>query len=169
VAPFDDYKYGHQMSLGKAFTVLPGVGGPAFLGNTRNGYVHSSFRLYKKFVSHVVDSGNYHLGVAEALSRRDINSHFVSLSHHLIGCPETQLWTNLPAVFENVEVQKTETGLYISTGGPAASMCVMSQDGGKTYWKVVRNAKEYEFQNIPDTVYVTLTKPNYIPYQVSVF
>lgn len=102
---FDDIKY----NAGESFTVGGLYGGPAFLGNTRNGYyggVNSSLGLELGFAK-CLNNGNYNIGIAEANSKTPAitpnisMSHYLRLTHNLIGCPEFEIWTGntIPYVY----------------------------------------------------------------------
>ncbi len=72
--PFDDYSHlPEERNLGEGFTVMYESGGPAFLGNTRYGWVGTSYRPYQQFADliklatyHPESGKSYlHLGVAD--------------------------------------------------------------------------------------------------------
>ena len=103
--PFDDYSTtGYNM--GEAFTVAGMYGGPAFLGNTRYGYREPSNYLYNAFARRVA-GGERHLGIAEAMSKVDYNGRFVNHSHNLIGCPEMEMWTDIPVILKDFTTKTT--------------------------------------------------------------
>lgn len=96
-------------------------GGPAFLGNTREGYYknYASATLEEEFVN-LIKAGNC-IGAAEALSKAYLNenkdsvnevntdlAHKVILAHHLIGCPEFSMWTDIPSVTAIYQVTRTD-------------------------------------------------------------
>lgn len=84
-------------SFMEAFLFLPNKGGVAYLGNTRWGWVSSSFQLEKKFIEYVFSDTARHLAVAEALSKiyyptkRDIG-----YGHNVFGDPEMKIWAHPP-------------------------------------------------------------------------
>lgn len=108
-----------------ANNVAPNVMGAAFLGNSGSGISGCSYQIFKLFadqVGHDILHGSEdvaecamwlpitpechyydfssHLGVAEALSKSNYSygyNHFLRLSHILVGCPETPMWTNTPS------------------------------------------------------------------------
>ena len=85
VTPFDIYKqYNVTYNIGSSFTVAGLYGGPAFLGNTRSGWIGPSVRLEKLFVEQI-KSNSYQLGVAEALSKATFSDKWCKLTHSLIG------------------------------------------------------------------------------------
>ena len=166
--PFDDYHTNYdQRNLGEAFTSMFSGGGPAFLGNTRFGWVGSSYKLYQKFADLLSSGGfNLHLGVAEAVSRYNNSAmkHYLSYSHNLVGCPETKLWTDQPSVYANVSVTDGGTYLTVNTGVAGSTISVCSMDNGQTYSLVADNVSSYTFTTGVRPLYITVTKSNYIPF-----
>ena len=164
--PFDDYKHENQKNIGEAFTELPDIGGPIYLGNTRYGYVKSSFELYKKFIEQILDSGRVNFGQAEAYSKRNLNNHFLNLSHNLLGCPETVLWTDVPSNFTQVVVKREGKNVTVDIlDVENCRICLMSKgDKGKSFWEMTNGRSKHTFYNVPSSFYVTVTKHNYLPY-----
>ena len=165
--PFDDFKHdSSQKNLGEAFTVLNQTGGPNYLGNTRYGYVSPSTNLFNQFIDAIVNSYKYHFGEAEAISKQNYSSHYLRLSHNLIGCPETELWTDIPSEFSDVEITEENGDVTVNTGGVSgANICVMSSDDeGELYWDTAKDVSGHTFPNVPKPYYVTVTKHDYLPY-----
>ena len=173
VTPFNhtkNYNNNGSMNCGEAFTILPQTGGIAFLGNTSYGWVYSSSQMYKKFATLVnYNDFHSHLGVSECLSRYQYGMLDISYSHNLIGCPETQMWTNLPQKFESASITKTGSTVTVNTGGITdCKICLMSaNDNGASYYSVDPTSSETVFDNVPEGYYVTISKYNYIPYMYS--
>jgi len=90
----------------------------------------------------------------------------VKLSHNLIGCPETELWTSIPARFISASVSESGNNVTVNTGGVAGStICVMSAfDNGSSYYQKMENVSSGTFTNVVKPYLVTITKHNYIPY-----
>ena len=79
----------------ESYMFEPGAG-VAFLGNTRWGWVSSSYNLEKKFVSRVFNDSTNILSVAEALSKIDYPNHRdLAYGHNLFGDPEMSLWISV--------------------------------------------------------------------------
>jgi hypothetical protein len=167
--PFDDYDFWGinnkilvgSRTIGTSFTVAYTGGGPAYLGNTRDGYDGPAQRLGKIFNDSL--SLFQQLGVAEAKSKIGFNDHWTCLTHNLLGCPETPMWTSAPALF-NGSVSENGTSITVNTSGVVAKICVMSalNDG---YFQVQTGVSSYTFTNVSKPYYVTITKANYIPCQ----
>ncbi len=166
--PFDDYSTPTgAKNLAKAFTCLTKGGGPAYIGNTRNGYVATSFRLFEQFVKVITDGTSYHVGEAEAISKqRFTQDRYIRFSHNLIGCPEMEMWTDIPSKFVNVSVSQSGTSITVNTGGVSGcTIAVTSMDYGATYFNVANIvSSDTTFTGVTVPCYVTITKHNYIPY-----
>jgi hypothetical protein len=79
----------------ESYMFEPGAG-VAFLGNTRWGWVSSSYNLERKFVEHVFYDSTSIISVAEALSKIDYpNSRDIVYGHNLFGDPEMSLWRSV--------------------------------------------------------------------------
>lgn len=95
--PFDEYKIGAgERNMGEAYTGISQGGGPAYIGNTRYGWVGSSTHLFSKFINVITSGLSYKIGKAEAISKQMIIDPYLRYSHNLLGCPETELWTAAP-------------------------------------------------------------------------
>jgi hypothetical protein len=145
-------------------------GGPAYLGNTRDGWSGLSNELETYFFNSIKSTPQ--LGQAESKSKMlgipDTNHyHFTCLTHNLIGCPEMPMWTAIPNIFNGTSFTESGTNITVNTGGVIADkICVMSalNDG---YFQVQSNQTSYTFTNVSKPYFVTITKTNYIPYQNS--
>lgn len=156
-------------SMGKTYTCISNGGGPAYLGNTRNGYVGYSRQIFGNFLDNIVNS-NCNIGIAESNSRNSINNIYLLYSHNLIGCPETEMWTAIPLYFTNIVVIQNGTSVTVNTNGiTGCKIALMSMDYGKTDFKVFvdtnNTSNSHTFTNIlSSNYYITVTKHNYIPY-----
>ncbi len=181
VAAFDDYLQedypGRCMAEG--WLCFESICGPAFLANSRWGWAPMSGDLLMGFYDLLTlgtDStdihGSYlHLGVSELISKLNyIGSskydHYLSYSHNLYGCPETQIWTEDPSEFTSVSIADSGTNIIVNAGVSGCDICVCSIDNGETYHMVAYNTSSYIFTTSERPVYVTITKPNYIPYMI---
>lgn len=110
--PFDDYKT-QSINLAESFTVGGKCGGIAFLGNTRLGYIGDSNDLYNSFAKRIA-GGERRLGIAESLSKVDCpDLVYVNLSHNLVGCPETEMWTEIPSIMDGFSIETTSANVII--------------------------------------------------------
>jgi hypothetical protein len=165
--PFDDAAPWHEghINLGKYYTSMFKSGNVAYLGNTRDGWVIGSCTLFQYF-GNKITSGNYKIGIAEALSLSiapDLNLRY---AHNLVGDPEMEMWTDIPAFFPVSPVTENGNNITVNTGGVSgAKICVMSaSDNGASYYQVADNVSSYTFSNVIKPYLVTISKHNYIPY-----
>lgn len=166
--PFDSYDTpSGTNNLGKVFTCISSGGGPAYLGNTRTGYVLSSTILYQKFLDSILENMHInHLGIAEAKSKFVNHGNHLRHSHNLLGCPEMSLYTRIPSLFTDVVVDSTNNGLTISTGTDSVEsrICLSGYINGNFRQFVYENRSQVVFDTIPEPYTLVISKPNYIPY-----
>ena len=167
--PFDDYGTPDNCrNCAEAFMCMNLSGGPAYLGNTRNGWIYGSSRLYTEFLRQISSITN--LGKAEALSKitySGYKKHWMALAHNLAGCPEMPLWTSTPSKL-SPSIGVSGNKLFITTGGVAVDkICVMGAVNSN-YFEVKTDVSSAVFTDVPKPYYVTITKKNYIPYRNSI-
>lgn len=174
--PFDNDFYWPSISvnMGQGWTTNTFAGGPAFIGNTRVGWVSYSYKLYAEFAEIIDGNTTFHLGEAEALSKQNYNNsylyyaHYLKYSHNLIGCPKTEIWTDSPSTFSSVTITENGSNITVSTGVTGSNICVMNAvSGGTSYFEFEENVSSHTFYSIPFQYIVTITKHNYIPYLVN--
>lgn len=174
VTPFDDYSpygwYDGYKNMGEGFTVITENGGPELLGNTRYGFVYGSYYLYQDFAD-LITAGTTNLGVAELISKANYcndslgHYHYLSYSHNLIGCPETQLWTDIPSTYEHVLITDNGSTVDVQAGVSGSTICASSaDDNGASYFSVVENVAGATFSTDVRPLNITITKKNYLPY-----
>ncbi|MDP3148260.1 MAG: C25 family cysteine peptidase [Ignavibacteria bacterium] len=152
-------------SLGDIYTTLSNSGGTAFLGNTKVGWVSSSYCLHEAFVTALYNGGLYNLGQAEAVSKytNTAEQHFLALSHNLLGDPEMPIWTAIPSQLSSITVSDAGNSITVNAGTSGSKICVSSLDNGNSYYLSV-NASSYSFSTSVRPLYITITNHNYIPY-----
>lgn len=166
--PFDMASgYGNViMNLGESFTTGKDYGGPAFLGNTREGlFNYRSAHLERLFAPQLLPTKkNYKIGKAEAFSR-EINrtrEPYLSLTHNLIGDPEFEIWTDIPQQFTNISVTRTDNSVTIS-GITEDSTTVAIYSNNGSVRSVLANTSSIT-RNVSSNSTVMVYKHNYIPY-----
>jgi hypothetical protein len=112
---------------------------------------------------------SFNIGIAEAISKVSFGSgyyeKYLKLSHNIIGCPETEIWTATPLKFTSPSVSESGNNVIVNTGVSNSTICVMSAlDSGSSYYQVFENVSDTTFTNVPKPYLVTITKHNYIPY-----
>ena len=172
--PLDDFDYvssSSERNMGECYTCISNGGGPAYLGNTRAGWVSYSHILFGKF-NDVIDSSIFNIGIAEAISKFNIGTsnsqtRQQNFSHNLLGCPETELWTATPTTYSPF-IQRNDSSITVCSGVSGSKICVMSAlDNGSSYFEVEDNVSCPTFISLPKYYYVTITKHNKIPYQLN--
>ncbi len=98
VAPFDKLP-GYESvtyNMAQAFTVAGKFGGPAFIGNTREGLLKSSSTLQEEFGLHIHQ--NPKISIAESLAKmtNTYKDKRILTAHNLIGDPEFEMWLAQP-------------------------------------------------------------------------
>ena len=168
--PFDQYGTpSGTYNLGRVFTCRSDGGGPAYLGNTREGFTASSTDMYKYFLDSIYLNKNNHLGIAEAKSKiyTSFYYNFIRHSHNLLGCPEMSLYTQIPGTFDNMLVNHTNNHITVSTGTTDSIECRICLSGkvNGTYRQFIYTDKSnIIFDTIPETYILVVSMPNYIPY-----
>lgn len=114
VAPFDKIPGYERVSynMAQAFTVAGKFGGPAFIGNTREGYFFSSSTLQKEFGIQI--HHNSKIGIAESLAKLApaVNDRWVITTNNLIGDPEFEMWLAKPKEWK-VNISDSRNNLRI--------------------------------------------------------
>ena len=104
--PFDDYRT-NGYNLGESFTVKGDYGGVAFLGNTRLGSINGSNILYNCFAK-IIAGGEQRLCTAYAMSKVDCPAgDFINSTHNFLGCPEFEMWTDIPVILKDFTTKTT--------------------------------------------------------------
>jgi hypothetical protein len=171
--------------LATAFTTLENRGGPTFLGNTRDGYFNYSRSLHKEFLNALFIDSLYAVGVSEAISKAsysDRHKDYLCLSHDLFGCPEMPIWTDIPQNFlvsyppfmklqDSLSSISFDVEVSDTLGNPVNNAYVCLLKGEEVYkTKFTSSLGIATFYISPQTegwMYVTVTKPNYIPFEDS--
>lgn len=85
----------NDQCMAQAFLCVNG-GGPAFLGNTRDGLSPAEANLETYFLQRVYSS-EQPIGQAELLSKYDYVDDWNEYSHNLFGDPSMKVWTTAPS------------------------------------------------------------------------
>ncbi len=168
VTPFDIFDiYDVSYNIGSSYTVRGLYGGPAFLGNTRYGWTNKSAKLEDYFVEHI-KGGFYQIGVAEALSKTcsksDSLDKWCRMTHNLIGCPEFEMWTDIPVHYNSVSIQRSDNGITLSGSElPGSKIGIYSgADQPPVFIEATETA--YSLNDVSPNSVVTVYRHNAIPY-----
>lgn len=158
----------YQYNMGEAFTIGGKMGGVAYLGNTRSGWVTSSKDLFDRFVDRI-KNGDYNLGVSEAKSKslNTSSKHWLAFAHNLIGCPELEMWTDIPSKFTNVSVSQSGMNLNVNSMVDGSSTTLKGLFSSNKITSQI--GKVCTFMNIPKNYMITFNKHNYLPYVASMY
>lgn len=168
---------GSEPCVGELYPLSRNNGGVAFLGNTRWGWVGTSYKLLEKFLQYLfADSTEHHLGIAEALSRCSYPSYRdINYGHNLFGDPEMPVWTDVPQELTVTHPSKVLPGLRtidisVTSGGvgiPASTVCLSLNQRIIFLGTTNQNGLLSCEVNLDDLgeMSVVVTKPNYIPYE----
>mgnify|MGYP002854081693 CR=1 FL=1 len=169
--PYDKYA-GYEdvvMNVGQSFTLGKDYGGPAFLGNTREGSKSLSLNLEKKFAN-TLAGGKYKLGEAESISKFQFNydddkelEEYIIAVHNLLGDPEFEMWTEVPDTFANPTIVRTDSCISIS-GLEAIGSCNIGFCANGYSSNCLKLTSGSCTLKIPSNSTIMLYKHNYIPY-----
>ncbi|MBN2602332.1 MAG: T9SS type A sorting domain-containing protein [Candidatus Marinimicrobia bacterium] len=154
----------------EAFIESENKGAVAFGGNTRYGWVSPSFSLEKYFFDYLFDGGTYlgepyyKYGVAEAASKAAYSDTYLRYSHNYFGDPEMDVWICTPTEYSSVSVTDNTSSITVNAGVTGSNICVCSAEDGEDYYYLASNVSSYTFNTSVRPLYITVTKPGYIPY-----
>ena len=168
------YNFGESFTLGKDY------GGPAFLGNTREGYFISSSKLEEQFLQIIKSTTNYKetkIGIIEALSKvknydrlRHIEGNdtiydfnYFSCVHNLLGDPEFEVWTDTPQEFTNIQVTRSDNQISVSGINTNSAIVACYSNNGELR-KTTTSSDSIVFNGMSPNSTVMVYKHNYIPY-----
>lgn len=162
--PYDTIShYGSiPMNFGESFTTGKDYGGPAFLGNTREGLVKWASELEEIFALKIQE-GYYKLGMAEALSKETYTLNQVNTVHNLLGDPEFEIWTDIPQQFSGITVTCCDSTIVISGINANSVIVSVCNVNNQIVTKIV-SEDSVTINHISPNSSIMLHKHNYIPY-----
>lgn len=171
--PFDTYmNYDDYPNLGKSFTLGESYGGPAIVGNTRQGLICFSYLLQTSFNNYLT---NYDNTLGEALRTARFNNYpvpsggettnfdsYMCLSTNLLGCPEMRMWTAVPEYFD-ATIDNYESGSDVSVNNSNVDLLTVGMreflyESGDT---ITRTSNAYP--STSENCLVTVTGKNFLP------
>lgn len=167
--PFDliSEKYSElTMNFGESFTTGENYGGPAYLGNTRDGYIGPSSILAEHFGKRI-EIGDYKIGKAEALSKvdysTDYNFEYIPLVHNLLGDPDIEMWSDIPQLYSGIEIYRNDNSITISGIDADSTIVAYSNNDFQIGSDTISNYS-VTLNGISPNSSIMLYKHNYIPY-----
>ncbi len=183
--PFDIYTssgstYNVSMNIGESFTLGKNYGGVAFLGNTRygtcdlnlsNGYQNSAY-LEKCFLDQLKNN-HFNIGIAEACSKiienspylNEFESHYIRLTHNLLGDPELEIWTDIPVKYTDadIDIYRSDQGISVSGDCLEGAKIVVLNTNGDILNGIGKAVGSTTFSASPNS-HVVIYRHNMIPY-----
>lgn len=164
--PYDTINHFENIpvNFGESFTTGKDYGGPAFLGNTRDGIISASFQLEQIFAQQIVN-GRYKIGETEAWSKALYSINQVNTTHNLLGEPEFEMWTDIPQNFVNINITRSDNSITvcgIGTDSTIVSLC--GNQATELLMKMIISSSSVTFNNVSPNSSIMLYKHNYIPY-----
>lgn len=160
------------LNFGESFILGKDYGGPAFLGNTRSGYIRKSSQLEESFCEQI-SHNYYNIGKAEALSKlyfsNDVVTHtngtdkkYFSCVHNLLGDPELEIWTELPSQYSEINISRIDSTISI-TGIDSVGSIVAYYNNNEKIIKQIASSS-ITLNHITANCSIMLYKHNRIPY-----
>lgn len=148
------------MNFGESYTTGKDYGGPAFLGNThQNGYdmavLGSQFAYYLR-------EGYSHISVAHSMSRVKIPAYNSSI-HNLLGDPEFEVWTDIPQLYSNIGITRTNNSVSITGIDSDSTIVAYYSNDGQIGTDTI-STSSVTLNGISPNSTLMLYKHNHIPY-----
>ena len=161
ITPFDVYEdiFKNKPCIGQSFTSGKGYGGPALIGNTRVGWIGTSFRMQKVFDKYFP----YHpigesLNLAKFTNTADRHHH--ALVVNVIGSPDINIWTDTPQLFQ---VNSSEEIWQVTSPTEDIQVCKYDIASGKSSMVNYDITRSYFTRENVTNCIITLKRRNWIP------
>lgn len=87
-----------------------------------------------------------------------------------LGDPELPMYIYRPNTLDNISIYFVNDTLVVDTNTTDCTICATSvEDYGQTYFDVHRDVSHCSFIGAPDSVFICVTKPGFIPYQAMAY
>lgn len=161
---------GLTMTFGESFTTGKDYGGPVFIGNTHDGYMSLGAYIEEKIAGRIIN-GQYKVGEANSYGKLDFDylfkrrARYVVAVQNLLGDPSLELWTEIPQVYENISVTRTDTTISINgINTQPAIISISGINGG--LMKRTSSSSDVTIENCSPNSVITLYKHNCIPFVI---
>lgn len=167
------YNFGESYILGQNY------GGVAFLGNSRLGWISSSYRLEEAFYKLLAigqrsssgpDALFSNCGVAEAFSKivsvSPKSLAYCRLSHNLLGDPAVSVWRQLPSVSGKYVVERDDNVIKVKDeeySSVRLNRYIVAIEPDGTVKKVKYEGREISLQKIDPSSILYFVEKDYIP------
>lgn len=154
------------MNFGESFTTGKDYGGPAFLGNTRDGYTPYTGLLEMAFGKRI-NQGFYKIGKANGLAKSYLTSDIIardysSVNQNLLGDPEFEVWTDIPGVITDCTINRSDSSITVSNLMIDHAYVAYCSLDNKSILKQA-SSSSMVFDNISPNGTIMVYKHNYIP------
>ena len=167
--PYDLYNIVYEdlpMNFGESYTTGKDYGGPAYLGNTRDGYIGPSSDMAECF-GKVMSLSHSKIGEAEALSKfifeERIYGDYIPLVHNLLGDPSLEMWTDIPQYYNNIGITRTDNSVMISGINADSTIVAFYSNNGDIGTDTI-STYSVTLNGISPNSTIMLYKHNHIPY-----
>lgn len=150
-----------QINFGESFTTGKNYGGPAFIGNTRDGIITKSAELERLFAEQI-HLNQTEIGKAEAISKSNYYDLYINLINNLLGDPSLDQWTGIPDQYHDVNIVQSDNTLTI-TGINNDSTYVSYCNSSEIIRKKL-SSSSVTLTNVSPNGSIMLYRHNYIPY-----
>ena len=153
-----DINYGESFTMGKDY------GGPVYMGNT-NGVIENSIERISYSFSQKILAGDYILGHADAISKKDDVGDFrrsTAFYHNFLGDPSLEIWTDMPMTFSGIAIARGDSSISVSGVDSDATIIAYCDNKGNV-GKIITSS-DTTINHISPNSTIMLYKHNYIPY-----
>ena len=149
------------MNFGESFTTGKDYGGPAFMGNTNeNGFEMANLCAY--FARNLYE-GFHNIGIAYCLAKvKSISYQYASI-HNLLGDPEFEVWTDIPQLYSNIGITRTNNSISINGIGADSTIVAYYSNDGQIGTDTI-SASSVTLDGISPNSSIMLYRHNYIPF-----
>ena len=151
----------NSINFGESFTTGKDYGGPAFVGNTREGGFEIATLECK--LMRIIAQETSKLGEALALTKAHESNSYENLVHNLLGDPEFEVWTDIPQQYHNIEIERTNSSVTITGVDADATIVAYFSNDGSLGTDTISSLRIVLSSISPNST-IMLYKHNYIPY-----
>jgi hypothetical protein len=182
VNSFDSYK----QCLSEAFLLNPRGGCVAFFGSSRYGLgipntsnlLGPSFQFNANLLENLFTAEER--GISHSFATLASNAKvrligndsgggaywYLQYALNPMGDPELPIYSLNPKEFPDVKIYRWGNKITVNTGGvDKCRICITSANLEEGYQVSANGVSSHTFSDIPENFQVTITRPNYIPYQ----
>ena len=161
------FGYNGATSFGESFTMGKGYGGPVFIGYTTGINNGSAFESLRSLLSYI-PAMKYNLGKAYSYSKKGHDGLYLhrckdeALSQNYLGDPSIEMWSDIPQVYSNVTVTRSDSTITLS-GIDSDSTTVVVLSNSSLPITRMSLSSPLKLKVSPNSS-IMLYKHNYIPY-----